>query len=627
MSTFVAMLGLLAVVAASDRLKPANFGLQTTHERPFDVTEFDWSTITPSIDLSFSPCYNETHRCAKLVVPLDWLNETDPARATIAIIARPAAVPISDPRFAGTIITNPGGPGGSGVMFLLSSDGQTLARIPEGDEHKYEFLSFDTRGTGLTEPKADCFRNNIARTEWHLEGRALGSPARGREDVLRTLLARAEGFGKLCERQATDFVSTASVARDMVEIVDKLHELRNREKSVVDGTSELEYGKDDTPRIQFWGLSYGTVLGNYFAAMFPGRVGRMVLEAVEDPIDYTETLWSNNLDDTQKGLEYFWETCYEAKFKCALYKDSDKGPREIEKRFRDFMAELDESPAPHITEQNTIMVITRADVMIIIFRALYFPQTTFPHLASTLAQAIERNLTALYQDVGIRTSLAECPAEQPVEPPFEPYTWGEDAQLSIACGDGTSQRNMTLDEFLEYTDRLTKDSPDFGPAWTLTRLSCTGWQNEAKYRFLGPYTTPPADPSLKKGVPAAPLLFVSSQYDPVTPLARAREAAAKHPGAGLLVQDNVGHLTALVPGKCRDEWLKKYFATGQVPDGETWCEADCRPFQEYTALTSLYHAYREARASVKQSGVLRLRPSPIAGFAVPFRLFDSAIDT
>jgi pimeloyl-ACP methyl ester carboxylesterase len=43
---------------------------------------------------------------------------------------------------------------------------------------------------------------------------------------------------------------------------------------------------DDTPRIQYWGFSYGTVLGEYFAAMFPGRVGRMILEGVEDVHDY-----------------------------------------------------------------------------------------------------------------------------------------------------------------------------------------------------------------------------------------------------------------------------------------------------------------------------------------------------
>jgi pimeloyl-ACP methyl ester carboxylesterase len=56
--------------------------------------------------------------------------------------------------------------------------------------------------------------------------------------------------------------------------------------------------------------------------------------------------------------------------------------------------------------------------------------------------------------------------------------------------------------------------------------------------------------------PAAPLLFVSSVIDPVTPLRMAEAARKDHPGSGLLVQDNVGHATAGAAGTCRDNFVK-----------------------------------------------------------------------
>lgn len=65
----------------------------------------------------------------------------------------------------------------------------------------------------------------------------------------------------------------------MLYIVDKLDELRN-------GHREENRNSPDLPRIQYWGSSYGTALGNYFASMFPGRVERMLLEGVVDVEDW-----------------------------------------------------------------------------------------------------------------------------------------------------------------------------------------------------------------------------------------------------------------------------------------------------------------------------------------------------
>ena len=47
--------------------------------------------------------------------------------------------------------------------------------------------------------------------------------------------------------------------------------------------SEGNEGSNDKPaRVLYWGFSYGTILGNTLASMFPGRMGRVVLDGVDD---------------------------------------------------------------------------------------------------------------------------------------------------------------------------------------------------------------------------------------------------------------------------------------------------------------------------------------------------------
>lgn len=269
------VVGVLASLVALSRATP-------------ELSDFDWTTIEPSTSLNYTACY-DGHKCAKLQVPIDWLDLDNPARVTLAVIARPAVIAETDPAFGGTIIVNPGGPSGSGVGFVLRA-GETIQRAADGAKN-YEILSFDPRGVGLTTPAADCFRDEFARGTWELEDRAIG-PLDAGPGVALQKMARASAFGRLCEGGSAEdnirgYMSTSSVARDMVEIVDKLDELRTGAVAPEHyGRMQRPLIRSSVPRIQYWGFSYGTVLGNYFASMFPGRVGRMVLEAVEDVQDY-----------------------------------------------------------------------------------------------------------------------------------------------------------------------------------------------------------------------------------------------------------------------------------------------------------------------------------------------------
>lgn len=259
------------------------------------IEEFDWESITPSNNLSFTPCYGEL-QCARLVVPLDWQDESNPHTVAVAITKLPAKVPEDDPTFGGTIFTNPGGPGGSGVGFILRK-GQTLQNVSGGNKH-YEILSWDPRGVGFTSPKADCYEGNIAaRDVADIEEKAIG-PLDSSEDALKRQWARTRAYGQLCQESAKNgsilpYATTPSVVNDMVAILDQIHELRSQNAPALlgqaeDGERRLELRKkgDDTPRILYWGFSYGSILGNTFASMYPGRVGRLIVDGICDADDY-----------------------------------------------------------------------------------------------------------------------------------------------------------------------------------------------------------------------------------------------------------------------------------------------------------------------------------------------------
>lgn len=240
---------------------------------------FDWDSIDPNTDIEYHDCHGE-YKCARLELPMDWLapdNSTEDDRTVaIAMIKLPAAVPTNDSSYAGPVFFNPGGPGGSGVEALLGMGPYLQSRIDKPGQKHYDIISFDPRGVGFTTPTVNCYVNDgLARSIAELESRQTFQMRSGLYDPLPYSLALARAFGQRCEGQdVLPYVGTPSVARDMVAMVDKI-------------AAKEERRTEALPRIKYLGFSYGTVLGNAFASLFPGRVGRLVLDGVSNANDYT----------------------------------------------------------------------------------------------------------------------------------------------------------------------------------------------------------------------------------------------------------------------------------------------------------------------------------------------------
>lgn len=268
---------------------------------------FNWEELPPSTALSYRPCY-DGFECARLLVPMDWQNETDPRIVALAVVRLKAVVPPSDPAFAGSVLTNPGGPGGSGVDQLIGGARKLQKILDKPGKRHYEMVSFDPRGVGSSWPRANCLpHNDLARDAFAYEERGIGTLDESNPQAVPRILGMYKGMLKNCEEESAagtpgaeimGFMSTPSVARDMVQIIDKIDEHLK-----ADGYGSVEeekdyampelkkrsgkHKKDTTPRLQYVGYSYGTVLGNYFASLFPERVGRLVLDGVVDANDYS----------------------------------------------------------------------------------------------------------------------------------------------------------------------------------------------------------------------------------------------------------------------------------------------------------------------------------------------------
>ncbi|KHN99715.1 Peptidase S33 tripeptidyl aminopeptidase-lik [Metarhizium album ARSEF 1941] len=587
-----------------------------------DTPAFDWDSISPSTDLRYHDCYTSGFKCARLELPLSWKNSTDPRTVPVAIVKLAAKVPDDDPTFGGTIFTNPGGPGGSGVDLVVTRGHYLRDYVDSPGRKHFEIVSFDPRGVGNSRPLANCFPHApLARDAWMLEMRGNGgldkSPA-----AISYGLALFDAYGRTCEKaDARDlnggeifrYLGTPSVARDMVAMVDSIDHLRRTEAARQGRTELRKRDKEDVPRLQYIGFSYGTILGNYFASLFPGRIGRLVLDGVCNADDYANgavslphpdsflTLlsieptstnelwvqgWLTNTVDSDTIIDKFFEGCFHAGPKvCALARPKDISATDVSGRFWPWLKQLDEAPVAGVGPSGGSIILTGGDIRRLLALAAYVPITSFVQAAQLLDDAMVHEaydpiLAVVESELGGPLQDA-CPVGNNQTARRDQ---GPDTQTAVLCVDGEDIRGKKTSWWSRYVQKQIAQSAVFGAFWSTIRFPCSGWRFRPNWDFHGPFTSPeaPRDGGKpRQGQPAAPLMFLTNRLDPVTPLAAARAMARNHPGARVVVQEAMGHCaTFSAYSECTRGIVAEYFDTGKVPDREEVCEAECGPWDD-----------------------------------------------
>jgi pimeloyl-ACP methyl ester carboxylesterase len=186
------------------------------------------------------------------LVPLDY---RDPKGKTIqvAVLRLPAQ---GEPgQRIGSLVLNPGGPGGSG-MTQATSFSTAFAKSPL--VQRFDVVGFDPRGVGSSTPAINCF-TDAERDRGEDQTTLLASSGQWSQDDTRRMVERcAKGSGGT---EILAAVGTRNTARDMDILRSAL------------GDEKLTYA----------GQSYGTRLGAVYAEMFPDKVRALVLDGVVDP--------------------------------------------------------------------------------------------------------------------------------------------------------------------------------------------------------------------------------------------------------------------------------------------------------------------------------------------------------
>lgn len=524
--------------------------------------------------MAFHPCFSG-FQCAKLSLPLDYFNDSYPGHTvSIAITKLPAVVPVDDPRYGGPILLNPGGPGGAGAAFALDTAESIQAVVdsslhPEHasiDARYFDIIGFDPRGIGWTEPAAQCMPDQPSAWSWNL--RETNEGLIGSSDAaLGRLWSMTHAFGASCklaeEYQSgpdiKQYMSTASVARDMLEITERHAEYVAKEVARTAGNLCSTTYIPGESKLQYWGFSYGTQLGSTFASMFPQRVGRVILDGVVSSYDYQHSFGNGSLTDTEKAIRSFYSFCYHAGPDTCPLATTNSSIADIEQRSQKIINSLYHNPFPIVSPEGPDF-LTWSDLKLFMFSSVYQPRILFPMLAYILS-AIEAGGGPIIDqlvDAYHYTHIYSCAAN--ASSPLD-FLDGVVPMTAILCSDGISQSAMTKAEFTEYWQVLDTIAPTGGSFWSMLRMRCASWKIRANYRFKGPFG----------GNTSHPVLFISSTADPVTPLRGGRYMHNLFPGSSHLVSDHAGHCSISSPDPCLMGHVRAYFQSGELPVQGTVC--------------------------------------------------------
>ncbi|KAI9831024.1 MAG: hypothetical protein M1819_005262 [Sarea resinae] len=491
---------------------------------PVDTT-IDWLPCpfndAPGVEADFD--------CANFTVPLDYSDSSSNQTLELSLVRLNATKRPSK----GSVLLNPGGPGGSGFLDVVGSGVATSTVVGGAFDLSEQTAALEKLPKDLN--ASDTAPGNV----W----------------------TSMELISDLCNDTAKDvgeLIGTTFVVRDMVNIIDALGE---------DG------------KLRYWGTSYGTILGATFAAMFPEKVDKVVLDAVANSHDYQAGFMKQAIVDTDGALDGFYSGCIDASDGCVLAQG--RTAKELSSEVGLFLEKLKYSPIP-VPDAESPGTITYENVKATIFSTLYRPEQ-WSSLASDLNQVMAGNVTDL-------SLLA----------PSTPSEDGIDGlvNMGIRCGDSFPP-SAKLEELAPVVREEENLSAFAGSLYATDLFGCVNWKIQAKERYSGDFV---ANTSF-------PLLFIGNSYDPVTPLASALNMSAGFANSAVLHQNSYGHGSLAQPSLCTAKVIQAYFNNGTVPKNGTVCQPDAKLF----ANASLSDFLRELNeSSSDRSGKLQARSSDLS---------------
>ncbi|GAA3840028.1 alpha/beta hydrolase [Streptomyces chiangmaiensis] len=462
--------------------------------------------------LTWRSCGVAGFECSTLKTPRDY---DEPASGDVKLaVTRKKATGQGKP--LGSLLVNPGGPGGSAVGYLQQYAG---VGYPAEIRARYDMVAFDPRGVARSEP-VECLDGP------HMDAYARTDMTPDDQKETNLLVEAYRLFAEGCGRHSADLlrhVSTVEVARDM----DILR--------AVLGDQKLNYV----------GASYGTFLGATYAGLFPERVGRLVLDGAMDP---SLSALRTNEDQTagfETAFQSFAKDCVRQP-NCPLGGPGTP-PAKVGDNLKAFFKKLDASPVPTGDAGGRKLGEALATTGVI---AAMYDQAAWPQLRAALTSAMKK------KDGAGLLLLSDSYYERGVDGRYSNLMF---ANAAVNCLDLPPAFSNPQD-VERALPAFEKASPVFGEVLAWSSLSCAYWPVRAT-----------GQPHRIQAKGAAPIVVVGTTRDPATPYPWAQSLAAQLTSGRLLTYDGDGHTAYGRGSKCIDAAVDAYLLRGTQPEEGKRC--------------------------------------------------------
>ncbi|BDZ48505.1 proteinase [Frondihabitans sucicola] len=453
-------------------------------------------------------------RCADVDAPLDW-HDTTTGSISLKLIKHTATGTRE-----GTLLVNPGGPGGSGVDFVGGDVHQAVD--PALAEH-FDVIGFDPRGVGESSPVRCYGAKEMDRYLYGILPGAIGSAkwlAASRRADADFAAACADRTGPLISH-----VDTESVARDLDLIRSDL------------GEKKLDY----------LGYSYGTYLGTIYAGLFPERVGRFVFDGADNP-------WSDGGGSTDDegatdqavgfdgDLRNYVAACIAGSREavpqgsCPLAGSTDAGMTQVK-------SILDRVAASPLRAKDG-RLLGDATLATAIAEALY-DTTSWPRLTTAFRHVQAGDPAAAF-------ALADDYNGR--SPKGRYYDNSAEAFDAVTCLESPGEDSATA--LRKDAAKIQAEAPVLGKYQAYSDLLCAQWPTEVA-DFPEPVRAPGA----------GSILVIGSTGDPATPYADAVALAKQLKTGHLLTRVGDGHTAYDLGDSCIDSAVDSFLRTGATPAG------------------------------------------------------------
>ncbi|CAN5548512.1 alpha/beta hydrolase [soil metagenome] len=486
---------------SSSRGSSPTGGAVASELRPFYGQKLTWSKPSGGIDTT------------KVTVPLDW---SDPTGTTIQIaIARHSAGRAS----LGSLLINPGGPGGSGYDFVQQYVSYVVTPAVLAS---YDIIGFDPRGVNHSTPKITCYTD--PKQEDRLLYGTYVSPY-GTQGWIDELTTAEKNWAAACLKNTGPLlghIDAASNARDMDVI------------RAVLGDKKMHY----------LGYSYGTYLGTMYAELFPTKVGSMVLDGPIDPLVGDLDSLATQMAGFDSALTAYMASCLK-KPGCPFTGSVDTGLQQVR-------AVLDGIDARHLVATDG-RTLDSATVGTGVSYTLY-SQSSWPDLTKMFADLAKNDADSTFTNADAYNGRNSDGTYSDNE---------SDVYAAVTCAEGDLGTDGV--SALQGLAKIDAAAPTLGKYfaeddYAALDTACSNWPE--------PVAKLPTS-FAAKGAP--PIMVVATTNDPATPYAGGVSLSKQLSSGVLVTHKGEGHTVYAQGDTCIDDTVDAYLISGKVPASDPMC--------------------------------------------------------